>query len=78
MNIIFYLLALMLPTNSVDAIVSVLDKLAKRLATAEAAQAARAAALRSRAAEMLVQADDADAEGERASRVRARLSDLVA
>ncbi len=78
MNIIFALLALMLPTNSVDAIVSFLDKLAKRLAAAEAAQTVRASALRSRASDMLVEADAADAEGQRAGRVRAKLTDLFA
>lgn len=78
MNIIFALLAYLLPTDTVDGIVSFLSKVAERLAAAEAAQNARAVDLRSRAAQLEAAAVAADAESARAARVRSKLSDLVA
>lgn len=78
MNLILALLACLLPTHTVDGIVSFLSKVAERLAAAEAAQNARAVDLRSRAAQLVVAADEADAEGARAARVRSKLTDLFA
>lgn len=78
MKFIVALLALLLPTNTVDGIVSFLAKLAEQLAAAEEAQNARAASLRSQAAAIMIEAEAAEAEGERAKRVRTKLADLVA
>ena len=78
MNIILALLAYLLPTDTVDGIVSFLSKVPERLAAAEAAQNARAVDLRSRAAQLEAAAVAADAESARAARVRSKLSDLVA
>ncbi|WP_267348695.1 hypothetical protein [Sphingomonas sp. GM_Shp_2] len=78
MNLILALLACLLPTHTVDGIVSFLSKVAERLAATEAAQNARAADLRSRAALLEAAAVAADDEGTRAARVRSKLSDLVA
>ncbi|MEK9211375.1 hypothetical protein [Sphingomonas sp. 2378] len=76
MKFIVALLAIMLPTKTVDGIVSFLGQLAEQLTAAEEVQASRAATLRSQADILL--AKEADAEGERARRVRAKLTDLVA
>ncbi|APX64574.1 hypothetical protein AV944_00480 [Sphingomonas sp. LK11] len=78
MNFIVMVLALLLPTATVESVVSFLGKLAEQLAVAEAKQADRSEALRSQAKQLLAQADAADAEGERFSRVRGKLTDLVA
>jgi len=78
MNFVYSVFARILPTRSVDAIVSVLVKVAERLARAEADQLGRAAELRLQAADLQRDADEATANADRAGRVRANLAALTA
>ncbi|CAM5280863.1 hypothetical protein ACFSUK_08100 [Sphingobium scionense] len=84
-SIIAGLIALLLPTKSVDGIVSVLTKVADRLALAEAAQNAKADDLSNRALQLRLEAEKASAsaaeavsEAERAARVRTNVTNLIA
>lgn len=84
-SIIAGLIALLLPTKSVDGIVSVLTKVADRLALAEAAQNAKADDLSNRAIQLRLEAEKASAaaaeavsEAERAARVRTNVTNLIA
>lgn len=84
-SIVAGIIALLLPTKSVDVIVSVLSKVADRLAAAEASQNAKAASLVNRAKHLQTEADAQLAaaaaalrEGDRAARVRANVAKLIA
>ncbi|WP_010338043.1 hypothetical protein [Sphingobium yanoikuyae] len=84
-SIIAGIIALLLPTKSVDGIVSVLTKVADRLALAEAAQNAKADDLSNRASQLRLEAEKASAaaaeavsEAERAARVRTNVTNLIA
>ncbi|MEO7467767.1 MAG: hypothetical protein ABIV36_12185 [Sphingobium limneticum] len=84
-SIIAGIIALLLPTKSVDGIVSVLSKVADRLAAAEAAQNAKANnlaihanQLRAEAFKVEAASTDALIEAERAARVRANVAKLIA
>jgi len=78
MNHILLLLALLLPTRTVDGIVSFLSKVAERLAAAEAKQTGLADDLRNQAKHLIDAAEAAEAEGARFGRMRGKLTDLVA
>lgn len=71
------IVALLLPTRSVDAIVSLLTKVADRLDAAEAAQNAHAGVLKLQALDLMRAANEASAEANRAARVRAKLAKLT-
>lgn len=84
-SIVAGVVALLLPTKSVDVIVSVLSKVAERLAAAEASQNAKATGLVDRAKQLQIEADahlEAAAAGlneaDRAARVRANVAKLIA
>jgi hypothetical protein len=84
-SIVAGIIALLLPTKSVDAIVSVLSKVAERLAAAEASQNAKAYGLVDRAQQHRLKAENdlaaaalAMNEAERAARVRANVAKLIA
>lgn len=78
MDFIFYLIAKLLPTRSVDGILSMFDKIIKRLAAEEARQNANASRLKAQADKMLSRAAAASAEADRAQRVRHRLNNVTA
>ncbi|WP_261934614.1 hypothetical protein [Sphingomonas bisphenolicum] len=84
-SIVAGIIALLLPTKSVDVIVSVLSKVADRLAAAEASQNAKADRLHDQARQLRSEASDLAAaavaatdEAERAARVRANVAKLIA
>ena len=77
MNFVLKLLALILPSHSVDVVVRQLGVLAKRLAEAEARQHAKAQLVDGQIATLQSARDAAVAEAERASRVAAKINDLI-
>ena len=76
-NFVSAIVALLLPTKSVDGFVSILTTIAQRLAAAEAAQSARASSLIAQAQMLHEEAAAASAEAGRAARVRANLGKLI-
>lgn len=78
MEYVYRVLALLLPTNTVDKAVSQLTKAAAALEAAEAAQNARANKLDAKAAKLTTASTFAKSEAERAARIAGRISDLTA
>lgn len=78
MNFIYNLIATLLPTRSVDGIISMFDKISRRLAETEARQNATAAQLKDQADKLLSRAAAATAEADRAQRVRQRINTVTA
>jgi hypothetical protein len=73
MKTIFRILALALPTKSVDTLIAILGDFAKQLKAAEDQQRAKAADLRFEASVKLTEAGDADAKADLAARVAGNL-----
>ncbi len=75
---IYFLLARLMPTKTVDRAVGALTKFAKALEAAEAAQTKSAESMRAAARRLNLQAQVAQDEAERAARVRNNILDLTA
>lgn len=78
MNVIYQLLAWIMPTVSVDRAVSFLTKAATMLAAAEAAQNERARQLDDQIEVLRMEREDVVREAQRASRVAKNLQNLSA
>ena len=78
MNYIAYLIALVLPTKTVDRAVRTITKAAAVLAAAEDAQNQRVASLDAQITDLQADRSEAQAEAARAARIAKRLVDLTA
>jgi prefoldin subunit 5 len=78
MNFIAYLIALVLPTKTVDRAVRTITKAAAVLAAAEDAQNQRVASLDAQITDLQADRSEAQAEAARAARIAKRLVDLTA
>jgi multidrug resistance efflux pump len=78
MNFIAYLIALVLPTKTVDRAVRTITKAAAVLAAAEDAQNQRVASLDAQITGLQADRSAAQAEAQRAARIAKRLVDLTA
>lgn len=78
MTTVYYLLARLLPTSTVDRAVRAITRAATALAAAEAAQNERAMNLTDQISNLRDQRSAALAEGARAARIRERLNTLTA